>query len=164
MKFHEKLYILRRDAGMTQNDLAQELNVSRQAVSRWEMGTSMPDVDNLIAMSDLFGVTLDELLKNSETAPELPTKAEPVFWDFLPSKWWLPLVLAGAAVAADFLWVFFAWMFPEMVNASVSDNPVLWIFGLIFSPIGFVAMARIFPWITVGCVLYALVKWQKAKK
>lgn len=67
MKFHEKLYSLRKAAGMTQNDLAERLNVSRQAVSRWEMGTAMPDVDNLVAMSDLFRVSLDYLLKENKT-------------------------------------------------------------------------------------------------
>lgn len=40
MKFHEKLFELRKSAGLTQNDLAEKLNVSRQAVSRWEMGVS----------------------------------------------------------------------------------------------------------------------------
>lgn len=65
MKFHEKLYAVRKKAGMTQNDLAEKLNVSRQAVSRWEMGTAMPDVDNLVAMSDLFEVSLDYLLKDN---------------------------------------------------------------------------------------------------
>ena len=59
MKFHEKLYTLRKNAAMTQNDLAEKLNVSRQAVSRWEMGTAMPEIDNLIAMSDVFGVAYD---------------------------------------------------------------------------------------------------------
>lgn len=64
MKFHEKLYSLRKEANMTQNDLAGKLNVSRQAVSRWEMGTAMPEIENLIAMSDLFGVSLDDMLKD----------------------------------------------------------------------------------------------------
>lgn len=63
MKFNEKLFELRKKAGMTQQDLAEKLNVSRQAVSRWEMGTAMPDVENLIAMSELFSVSLDYLLK-----------------------------------------------------------------------------------------------------
>ena len=65
MKFCEKLYEVRKKAGMTQNDLAEKLNVSRQAVSRWEMGTAMPDVENLVAMSDLFEVSLDYLLKDT---------------------------------------------------------------------------------------------------
>ena len=69
MKFHEKLYTLRKNAAMTQNDLAEKLNVSRQAVSRWEMGTAMPEIDNLIAMSDIFGVTLDELLRDQPPEP-----------------------------------------------------------------------------------------------
>lgn len=67
MKFHEKLFELRKKTGMTQNDLAEKLNVSRQAVSRWEIGTAMPDVDNLVAMSELFGVSLDYLLKDDQT-------------------------------------------------------------------------------------------------
>ncbi len=64
MKFNEKLHDLRKRSNMTQTALAEKLNVSRQAVSRWEQGSAMPDIENLIAMSDLFGVTLDELLKD----------------------------------------------------------------------------------------------------
>lgn len=74
MKFHEKLYTLRKGANMTQTELAEKLGVSRQAVSRWEMGTAMPDIDNLIAMSDLFDVTLDDLLK--EQTKQLQSGAE----------------------------------------------------------------------------------------
>lgn len=77
MKFHEKLYMQRKKSGMTQQDLAEKLNVSRQAVSRWEMGTAMPEIDNLIAMSDLFGVSLDYLLKEQETFAEPKPAAEP---------------------------------------------------------------------------------------
>ena len=78
MKFHEKLLDLRKKAGMTQSDLAEKMNVSRQAVSRWEMGTAMPDVENLIAMSDLFGVSLDYMLKDkTETPSQDPEKRQP---------------------------------------------------------------------------------------
>lgn len=69
MKFHDRLYKLRKDAAMTQNDLAEKLHVSRQAVSRWEMGTAMPDVENLLAMSELFHVSLDYMLKGQEFTP-----------------------------------------------------------------------------------------------
>ena len=94
MKFSEKLYTLRRSANMTQTELAEKLNVSRQAVSRWEMGTAKPEVDTIIAMSDLFGITLDELLKNKEEAPHLdipePPNSTQCFWDFIPKWWWVP--------------------------------------------------------------------------
>ena len=70
MNFHEKLYALRKASGMTQTDLAEKLDVSRQAVSRWEMGTAKPEVDTLIAISELFGVTLDSLLKDQKEPQE----------------------------------------------------------------------------------------------
>ena len=99
MKFHEKLYTLRKGMNMTQSDLAEKLHVSRQAVSRWEMGSAMPDVDNLIAMSDLFGVTLDDLLKNREEVPEgaVPPVRDgsPKYWDYVPKKWWIFAILAA---------------------------------------------------------------------
>lgn len=52
----------RRNAGLTQEALAEKLEVSRQAVSKWERSESSPDTDNLIALADLYGVSLDELL------------------------------------------------------------------------------------------------------
>lgn len=62
MKFSEKLFQLRKKAGMSQEDLAEQLGVSRQAISRWEMGTAMPDAPNLLRISVLFGVSADYLL------------------------------------------------------------------------------------------------------
>ena len=63
MKFEEKLMMLRKSRGMSQEDLAEKLQVSRQAVSRWESGATWPDVPNLIQLSDLFGVTTDYLAR-----------------------------------------------------------------------------------------------------
>lgn len=74
MQFHEKLYSLRKKAGMTQLDLAEKLGVSRQAVSRWEMGTAMPEIENLIAMSDLFSVSLDYMLKEKQDTLSAPAE------------------------------------------------------------------------------------------
>lgn len=62
MTFGEKLFQLRRQQGMSQEELADRLNVSRQAVSRWELGTALPDAPNLLNISDFFGVTTDYLL------------------------------------------------------------------------------------------------------
>ena len=53
---------LRRAHGLSQEDLAEKLGVSRQAISKWERAESSPDTDNLIALAQLYGVTLDELL------------------------------------------------------------------------------------------------------
>ena len=71
MEFNNKLYDLRKKKGFSQEELANRLNVSRQTVSKWEVGDSTPDMEKLIAMSDLFGVSLDELVldKTPEPAP-----------------------------------------------------------------------------------------------
>ena len=62
MTLSEKILTLRKRSGMSQEELAEKLNVSRQAISRWEMGTAMPDVPNVLGLSKLFGVTTDYLL------------------------------------------------------------------------------------------------------
>lgn len=66
MKLEENLVRLRKEHGLSQNDLAEKLNVSRQAVSRWEQGTAMPSTDNLISLSQLYGITLDGLIYGEE--------------------------------------------------------------------------------------------------
>ena len=62
MKFSEKIYLLRKEAGMTQSELAEALHVSRQSISKWEMGTAMPDMVNIIAISKIFLVSIDYLI------------------------------------------------------------------------------------------------------
>ena len=62
VKLNERLISLRKDKRMSQQDLAEALNVSRQAVSRWEVGIAIPSMDNLLALSKLFGVPTDELM------------------------------------------------------------------------------------------------------
>ena len=61
MTFGEKLQKLRARAGMSQDALAERLGVSRQAVSRWERDETMPEVDKVVQLADLFGVTTDYL-------------------------------------------------------------------------------------------------------
>ncbi len=65
MNFSEKIYILRTGRGYSQETLAEKLNVSRQAVSKWELGTVLPDTDKIIALSELFNVSTDSLLIDS---------------------------------------------------------------------------------------------------
>ena len=70
MTFGEKLQSLRQKAGMSQDALAEQLHVSRQAVSRWERDETMPETDKVVLLADLFGVTTDYLLRqqSEETA------------------------------------------------------------------------------------------------
>lgn len=70
-----RLVEMRRTHGYSQEDLAAKLGVTRQAVSKWECCESSPDTDNLIALSELYGVTLDELLHGAPTPPETAPSA-----------------------------------------------------------------------------------------
>ncbi len=70
MKFHDKLFQLRKKGGFTQAELAEKLNVSRQAISKWEMGTAIPDIENMLSLSKLFSVSIDYLV-NDEMESEL---------------------------------------------------------------------------------------------
>ena len=64
MDIANKLTQLRKNHGYSQEDLAEKLLVSRQAISKWERGEALPDTENLIALSRLYGVSLDELVGN----------------------------------------------------------------------------------------------------
>ena len=59
---HQKILTHRKRMGLSQEELAARLGVSRQAVSKWELGTSTPDPSNIVALAKLFGITTDELL------------------------------------------------------------------------------------------------------
>ena len=65
MTFAEKLYYLRTENNYSQESLAGLLNVSRQAISKWELGTTLPETDKIMAISELFGVSIDSLLVDS---------------------------------------------------------------------------------------------------
>ena len=73
MEFHSKLYNLRKQKGLSQEEIANRLNVSRQTISKWEVGDSTPEMEKLIAISDLFGISLDELVMD-----KAPVKTEEV--------------------------------------------------------------------------------------
>lgn len=66
MIFSEKLQLLRKSKGFTQEEFAEKLNVSRQAVAKWEAGQAYPDIMNLIQISDMMNVTVDYLVKDQE--------------------------------------------------------------------------------------------------
>lgn len=64
MKFNEKLYELRKARGLSQDEIGDRLQVSRQTVSKWETGQSYPDFQRLVLLSDYFEITIDELVKD----------------------------------------------------------------------------------------------------
>lgn len=77
MTMGEKLQLLRKSRGLSQEQLAAELDVSRQAISKWECGDSTPDLDKLRAICTYFGVTTDHLIwENEEAAPKAAVPAK----------------------------------------------------------------------------------------
>ena len=70
MGFDNKLKELRKEKNISQEQLAKELNISRQAISKWESGKAYPDIDNLILLRKIFGVSLDELIMEEEEKVE----------------------------------------------------------------------------------------------
>ena len=79
MTLGEKIYKLRTERNLSQGDLSEILEVSRQSVSKWENGAATPDLDKIIKLSEAFGITIDELVKNEDVSvspseePKTPT-------------------------------------------------------------------------------------------
>lgn len=95
MKFNEKLITLRKQNGLSQEELGMKLNVARQTVSKWELGDTTPEMDKLIQMSEIFGVSLDELAgkeperleaKGQEAAQEHPKAKRRLHYEYRSKK------------------------------------------------------------------------------
>ena len=82
MNFAEKLQSLRKGMGMSQENLAEAIGVSRQAVSKWESGQSFPETDKLIALSELFHVSIDSILKDAKPTVDEDKDQNHNFSDF----------------------------------------------------------------------------------
>lgn len=65
-KFNERIYALRKANNFTQEEIAQELKVSRQTISNWETGTAQPTIDKVIELANVFDVSMDELIGRSK--------------------------------------------------------------------------------------------------
>ena len=63
MKFNEKLIMLRKQHNLSQEQVAEKLGVARQTISKWELGETTPEMDKLILVSEIYNITLDELMK-----------------------------------------------------------------------------------------------------
>ena len=75
----ERIYKFRRKSGLSQEQLAEKIGVSRQAISKWESGTSTPELEKLLALSECFHITLDELVReeiDNQIVNEIPQKIE----------------------------------------------------------------------------------------
>lgn len=70
MNFSEKLKEIRKNEGLSQEQLAEKIGVSRQAITKWETGKGLPDVENIVILAEIFKITLDELLRDSAVRQE----------------------------------------------------------------------------------------------
>jgi len=86
MEFSNRLYRLRKQNGFSQEELAGRLNVSRQTISKWEVGDSTPDMEKLSAISDLFDVSLDYLVMGKESDPQTSSVTKSEFVTVIQEK------------------------------------------------------------------------------
>ena len=113
MTFNEKLVTLRKDSGMSQDALAEKLGVSRQAVSKWELGTAMPETKNIVQLAEIFGVTTDYLLGYvSVQYPDFEEKVKNcenniIYWFYIgvTALFWLCVAGAVISFARKIIWV-----------------------------------------------------------
>lgn len=97
MAFSENLQFIRAQAGITQEQLAEQLEVSRQSVSKWESGTSFPEMDTLLRICDLYDVNLDILLRGNVEESRVSDTAQ---YDSHMNRFSLRLALAISAIIA----------------------------------------------------------------
>lgn len=127
MNLPAKLTALRKQKGLTQMDLAEKLGVSRQAISRWEVGTAAPSTDNLKTLSDLYGVPVDYLLNDdSENAAVITESQEPE--KNMPSGKQIHkrhlMLLAVAAILTVALVLFHSWNARKQEQSKNAPIPI----------------------------------------
>ena len=121
MKLEEKLVSLRKAKGLSQMNLAEMMNVSRQAISRWEVETAVPSTDNLKYLGRLYDVPLEYLLNDDAPDPALQESEKNIeVSDTGPKRWVLMLIAIMAAVAVFLCAVFFR----NESRKSVSMNEI----------------------------------------
>ena len=102
MEFRERLYQLRKGRGISQEELAHTVGVSRQAVQKWEAGAATPDLNNLSALADYFAVSLDYLVRGIEPEkPAAPSPQQAVIQNYYRAG---AMSTAAAALSSAFLW------------------------------------------------------------
>ncbi len=114
IKTADRLQELRKSHGYSQEALSEKLGVSRQAVSKWERGESSPDTDNLIALADIYGITLDDILNGEKEmhnvkSAEKKEKKNSLYPDLGKSLFKFPFALIIAALYVVFNLVTHNW-------------------------------------------------------
>ena len=105
MNFNEKLISLRKSKGLSQEELGAQLKVSRQTISKWESAQSYPDFQRLVLLSDYFGLTLDELVKDVDVQEvreknASSEKIDAIYQDVRTAKRFVKWYLVARGIAA----------------------------------------------------------------
>ena len=79
LTFDKNLVALRKKHNLSQEQLAEQLGVSRQAVSKWESGQSMPDIEKLLQLGELFGISVDQILKDVHLEPKVQKDSQKLY-------------------------------------------------------------------------------------
>ncbi|MBD8519831.1 helix-turn-helix transcriptional regulator [Lysinibacillus fusiformis] len=99
-----RLKKLREQHHFTQDEVAEYLNISRQAVSKWELGKGYPDIDNFIKLGELYQISLDELITGKAKFSKVATVSVPsnhkTVGDFLWHYWWLAFPILAILTSA----------------------------------------------------------------
>ena len=123
MNIAEKITKLRKAHGWSQEDFAEKLNVSRQAISRWENGTALPDAQNVLQISKLFNVTTDYLLNDDyESDSDIPAvqTATKETEDLFSKKKQQHLIAAICFTIAAFCWLMSVGMYVNEMQLGIS--------------------------------------------
>lgn len=112
MTIGEKIYEMRKKLGMSQEELALQLNVSRQSISKWERDEAIPDTDKIIALSSVFSISTDYLLLDHiQQTQQEKEKAAPATGSKTGNqkKWGIALCISGGVLAAFLICVLAIW-------------------------------------------------------
>ena len=169
IKLADRLVELRKEHKLSQEALAEKLGLSRQSISKWERAEASPDTDNLIALAEVYGVTLDELLGNNEPKePKPQSKKEELSAKQIKGKQNLkksPLLFLGAIavyagggiILGAFWWALMWILFPLVLGYTFSALSMYfedkkWL-SIIFSTIAAIFLAASL-YIALGIILH----------
>ena len=156
MNLGEKINQLRKGQGMTQEELASKLTVSRQAISKWELGESVPDTENIMQLSKLFGVSTDYLLNDEYSSdidiPAVKVTAKKIKTQYSKLIKTYHLLLIVLFAISTFLCVIF--IFSNLISQSPIDTSLVVI----------VSVLMCLAIITVKVLLINAVKKEKSQK
>ena len=98
----EKIFELRKNNGLSQEQVAYELGISRQAVSKWESGESIPELERLVELAKFLNVTVDYLLDDEQTEMSVPNGTNKEL--IRPTKaWWLQVIIECIMIFSGFV-------------------------------------------------------------